>query len=169
MAIAATLLFVFGVSLFGTTNLIPQMLQTLYGYRAIDAGLVLGPGALVITLLAPVCAQLLQRRIVSPKILLFMSMSIVGIAMFVYSSMNLDTNDSHYRWERMLQASGYGLARCDSRAPDDGRRAQFSIFGRAPLLPRLTEYIQDSNFLGGQFSASKIFVVHFDFPQRTLS
>src|SRR6202030_3081806 len=35
--------------------------------------------------------------------------STVALAMFVYSSMNLDTNASHYRWERMLQASGYGL------------------------------------------------------------
>jgi DHA2 family multidrug resistance protein len=108
-AIAAILLFVFGISLFGTTNLIPQMLQALYGYRAIDAGLVLGPGALVITLLAPVSAQLLQRRLVSPKLLLLASMATVALAMFVYSSMNLDTNASHYRWERMLQASGYGL------------------------------------------------------------
>jgi DHA2 family multidrug resistance protein len=108
-AIACTLLFVFGISLFGTTNLIPQVLQSLYGYRAIDAGLVLGPGALVITLLAPVSAQLLQRKLISPKALLFASMSTVGIAMFVYASMNLDTNASHYRWERMLQASGYGL------------------------------------------------------------
>jgi MFS transporter, DHA2 family, multidrug resistance protein len=31
-AIAGTLLFVFGVGLFGTTTLIPQMLQSLYGY-----------------------------------------------------------------------------------------------------------------------------------------
>jgi DHA2 family multidrug resistance protein len=108
-AIAVTLLFVFGVSLFGTTNLIPQMLQTLYGYRAIDAGLVLGPGAFVITLLAPVSAQLLQRKLISPKVLLLASLSIVALAMFVYSSMNLDTNASHYRWERMLQAFGYGL------------------------------------------------------------
>jgi MFS transporter, DHA2 family, multidrug resistance protein len=84
-AITTTLLFVFGISLFGTTNLIPQMLQELYGYRAIDAGLVLGPGAFVITLLAPVSAQLLQRKMVSPKVLLFASMSIVGFAMFVYS------------------------------------------------------------------------------------
>jgi MFS transporter, DHA2 family, multidrug resistance protein len=43
-AIASTLFFVFGIGLFGTTTLIPQMLQSLYGYRAIDAGLVLAPG-----------------------------------------------------------------------------------------------------------------------------
>ncbi len=41
-AIANVFYFVFGFGLFGTTTMIPQMLQTLYGYRAIDAGLVLG-------------------------------------------------------------------------------------------------------------------------------
>lgn len=108
-AIAAALLFVFGVGLFGTTTLIPQMLQSLYGYRAIDAGLVLGPGALAITILAPVSAQLLQRRIVSAKAMIFTSVSIIALAMFVFSGMNLETNAAHYRWERVLQGVGYGL------------------------------------------------------------
>jgi len=40
----------FGFALFGSTVLIPQMLQSLYGYTATDAGLVLGPGAFVIVL-----------------------------------------------------------------------------------------------------------------------
>jgi DHA2 family multidrug resistance protein len=108
-AIASILFFVFGIGLFGTTTLIPQMLQSLYGYRAIDAGLVLGPGALVITLLAPVSAQLLQRHLVSAKTLVFASLSFIALAMFVYSDMNLATNGSHYSWERALQGVGYGL------------------------------------------------------------
>ncbi len=108
-AIAAGLLFVFGVGLFGTTTLIPQMLQSLYGYRAIDAGLVLGPGAFAITILAPISAQLLQRRIVSAKTMIFTSVSIIALAMFVYGAMNLETNAAHYRWERVLQGVGYGL------------------------------------------------------------
>lgn len=108
-AIAGALLFVFGFGLFGTTTLIPQMLQSLYGYRAIDAGLILGPGALVITLLAPVSAQLLQRQLVSAKTLLLLSMSTIAAAMFVYSSMNLQTDGHHYVWERALQGLGYGL------------------------------------------------------------
>jgi len=108
-AIGSVLFFVLGISLFGTTTLIPQMLQSLYGYRAIDAGLVLGPGALVITLLSPVCAQLLQRHIVSAKVLALLSLSFIGLSMFVYSNMNLDTNGSHYAWERAIQGVGYGL------------------------------------------------------------
>jgi len=108
-AIASILFFVFGIGLFGTTTLIPQLLQSLYGYRAIDAGLVLGPGALVIAVLAPISAQLLQRRLVSAKVLVLASFCIVAISMFVFSDMTLDANSSHYAWNRALQGLGYGL------------------------------------------------------------
>jgi len=99
----------FGIGLFGTTTLIPQMLQSLYGYRAIDAGLVLGPGALVITMLAPISAQLLQRQIVSAKTLVLASFATVAVAMFVFSDMTLAANSGHYAWNRALQGLGYGL------------------------------------------------------------
>jgi DHA2 family multidrug resistance protein len=108
-AIASVLFFLFGFSLFGTTTLIPQILQSLYGYRAIDAGLVLAPGGLVITVLAPISAQLLQRRLVSPKILVILSFCIVSAAMFVYSDMTLDVDNKHYALTRCMQGFGYGL------------------------------------------------------------
>jgi len=108
-AIASVLFFLFGFSLFGTTTLIPQILQSLYGYRAIDAGLVLAPGGIVITVLAPISAQLLQRRLVSPKVLVILSFCIVTLAMFLYSDMTLDVDNSHYALTRALQGFGYGL------------------------------------------------------------
>jgi DHA2 family multidrug resistance protein len=108
-AIASILFLSFGFSIFGTTTLIPQMLQSLYGYRAIDAGLVVGPGALVITFLAPISAMLLQRHLVPAKVLVILSFSIVALAMVVFSNMNLDTNGGHYVLVRMLQGFGYGF------------------------------------------------------------
>ena len=60
-ALASVFYFLFGFALFGSTVLIPQMLQQLYGYTATDAGLVLGPGALVIVVLAPVVVSLLAK------------------------------------------------------------------------------------------------------------
>src|SRR6266404_681402 len=74
-AIAIALFFVFGFGVFGSTTLIPQILQSLYGYRATDAGLVLGPGALVITLFAPIAAQLIQRQIAPARVLLAISVT----------------------------------------------------------------------------------------------
>ena len=108
-AIASTLFFVFGFGLFGSTTLIPQILQMLYGYRATDAGLVLGPGALVITFFAPIAAQLIQRQIVSVRVLLTISISITGAAMWHFSTFTLSTDYSHYALARALQGLGYGF------------------------------------------------------------
>jgi MFS transporter, DHA2 family, multidrug resistance protein len=108
-AIASAFYFVFGVGLFASTTMIPQVLQSLYGYRAIDAGLVLGPGAFVITLLAPVGAQLIQRGIVHPKTLLLFSLCTVFASMMMYSSFTLQTDYKHYAWARALQGLGYAF------------------------------------------------------------
>jgi len=108
-AIASAFYFVFGVGLFATTTMIPQILQSLYGYRAIDAGLVLGPGAFVITLLAPVGAQLIQRNIVPPKALLLFSLVVVFVAMMDYSRFTLQTDYDHYALARALQGLGYAF------------------------------------------------------------
>ena len=108
-SIASVFYFVFGFGLFSTTTMIPQLLQSLYGYRAIDAGLVLGPGAFVITLLAPVGAQLVQRGIVRPRILLGISVVTVAASMFFYSGFNLQTDYTHYALARAFQGLGYAF------------------------------------------------------------
>lgn len=108
-AIASFLYFLFGFGLFGSTTMIPQLLQSLYGYRATDAGLVLGPGAFVITMLAPVGAQLVQRGIVAARTLLFFALITVGLSFLYYSHFNLATDYDHYAWARALQGLGYAF------------------------------------------------------------
>ena len=108
-AIASVLFFVFGFGLFGSTTLIPQILQSLYGYRAIDAGLVLGPGALVITFLAPVAAQLIQRQIVPARALLIVSLLTISAAMWHYSTFTPATDFTHFALARAYQGLGYGF------------------------------------------------------------
>ena len=108
-AIANAFYFIFGVGIFASTTMIPQILQSLYGYRAIDAGLVLGPGAFVITLLAPVGAQLVQRKIIQPRYLLTVAVVIVGISFMHYSHFTLQTDYAHYAWARALQGFGYAF------------------------------------------------------------
>jgi DHA2 family multidrug resistance protein len=108
-AISCFFYFLFGFVWFGSTTMIPQLLQSLYGYRAIDAGLVLGPGAFVITLLAPVGAQLVQRGIIHPRVLLTGAVAVVGLSFLHYSHMNLDADYAHYAWARALQGLGYAF------------------------------------------------------------
>jgi DHA2 family multidrug resistance protein len=105
-ALANAFYFLFGFVLFGSTVLIPQMLQSLYGYTATDAGLVLGPGAFVIVLMAPVVVQLVKR--IPVAWLIGLGFSILGAAMWYFASFNLGTDYRHEAFARVVQ--GFGIA-----------------------------------------------------------
>jgi DHA2 family multidrug resistance protein len=105
-AIANAYYFFFGFLLYGATVLIPQMLQSLYGYTATDAGLVLGPGALVIVILAPVVVRLMNRIPVSRLIAL--GFALLGLSMWYIASFNLATDYAREAWARAL--TGLGIA-----------------------------------------------------------
>jgi len=105
-AIANAYYFLFGFALFGSTVLIPQMLQSLYGYTATDAGLVLGPGAFVIVALAPVIVRILPKVGIRP--LIFVGYVVFAIAMWRYASIDLATDYKHVALLRALQ--GLGIA-----------------------------------------------------------
>lgn len=105
-AIANAYYFLFGFALFGSTVLIPQMLQSLYGYTATDAGLVLGPGAFVIVALAPLVVRILPKVGVKPMI--FAGYIIFAIAMWQYARIDLGTDYKHVALLRALQ--GLGIA-----------------------------------------------------------
>ena len=105
-AIANFYYFLFGFALFGSTVLIPQMLQSLYGYTATDAGLVLGPGAFVIVALAPFIVKILPKVGIKP--LIFTGYVIFATAMWRYASIDLGTDYKHMALLRGLQ--GLGIA-----------------------------------------------------------
>jgi MFS transporter, DHA2 family, multidrug resistance protein len=108
-AISNVFYFLFGFVLFGSTTMIPEILQSLYGYTATDAGLVLGPGAAVITVLAPMVAVLTQKGVVKPRYLIAFSFAVVSASMFYYGSFNLQTDYFHYAIARALQGFGYAF------------------------------------------------------------
>jgi DHA2 family multidrug resistance protein len=105
-ALANVFYFIFGFTLYGSTVLIPQMLQRLYGYSATNAGLVLGPGAFVIVMLAPVVVRILPK--VGVKRLLAFGYFVFALAMWYYASFTLATDYRHEAWARALQ--GLGIA-----------------------------------------------------------
>jgi MFS transporter, DHA2 family, multidrug resistance protein len=105
-AIANFFYFLFGFTLFGSTILIPQMLQSLYGYTATDAGLVLGPGAAVIVVLAPVMVRILPK--LGVKVMIGAGYFIFALAMWYFASFDLGADYKHEALARALQ--GLGIA-----------------------------------------------------------
>jgi len=105
-ALANIFYFLFGFTLYGSTVLIPQMLQRLFGYTATDAGLVLGPGAFVIVMLAPLVVRILPK--IGVKWLIGFGYLVFALAMWYYASFTLATDYRHEAWARALQ--GLGIA-----------------------------------------------------------
>jgi DHA2 family multidrug resistance protein len=105
--LANVMYFCFAFVLFGSTVLIPQVLQTLYGYTATDAGLVLGPGAFVIVMMAPVVVRLIPK-VGAKKLILFAS-AIVGLAMWRFAALDLGSDYRAYALARALQGVGLGF------------------------------------------------------------
>ena len=103
-ALANIFYFLFGFTLYGSTVLIPQMLQRLYGYTATDAGLVLGPGAFVIVMLAPLVVRILPK--IGVKRLLAFGYFVFALAMWYYGSFTLATDYQHEALARALQGLG---------------------------------------------------------------
>jgi len=60
-AAANLMMLVLGMTLFGTTVLLPQYLQILMGYSAQDSGMVLSPGGLVVIFLLPFVGRMIGK------------------------------------------------------------------------------------------------------------
>src|SRR5215831_12563384 len=105
-ALANAFYFLFGFVLFGSTVLIPQMLQSLYAYTATDAGFVLGPGAMVIVVMAPLIVRLVKK--VPVALMIGFGFTVLTCAMWYFASFNLATNYGRESWARIIQ--GFGIA-----------------------------------------------------------
>ena len=79
-AISCAVMFLFGVLLISTTQLLPQLAQTLLNYDARTAGLTLGVGGLATLVLMPL-AGVVTGRLVQPKWLILMALAGTGWAL----------------------------------------------------------------------------------------
>lgn len=103
-SISFILMFVLGFALYATTVLIPQMVQTLMGYTAELAGLVLSPAGLVMMAMMPVVGYLSSR--VDPRKLIAYGFIMLTAALIVMHTMNLGVSYSYLVYLRCFQASG---------------------------------------------------------------
>jgi DHA2 family multidrug resistance protein len=88
-SMATFMMFAMGVILYGTTVLLPILVQTLMGYTAEWAGLVLSPGGLITLFVMPLVGRLLGKF--QPRWLVVCGLLILGFGMFRLSELSLQT------------------------------------------------------------------------------
>jgi len=94
--------------LFGSIVLLPLYLQTLMGYTAFWAGLVLGPGGIAAFFIMPAAGLLMKKR-VNPSLLLAVGLAVSAYALWLMSGFNLEAGFAEVAFPRIIQGFGLGL------------------------------------------------------------
>jgi DHA2 family multidrug resistance protein len=89
-AIGSVLLFLFAAILYSSAVLVPQLVQTHFGYTATLAGLILSPGAIVTAMLLPFVGLLLGRF--QARYIVMFGFFILAIGNFLNSLINPGVN-----------------------------------------------------------------------------
>ena len=92
------------MSLYGGMILPPLYLQNLRGFSALDSGLLLLPGALVMGALGPVAGKLLDTIGIKP--LAIFGIGIMTYATWELSKLNMDTTYLHIMWIYIVRSFG---------------------------------------------------------------
>ena len=107
-AVASLMMFMLGVLLFSSLVMMPQFLQTLMGYTAESAGLVLSGAGLVILFEMPIVGQLTTK--IPAKYIMAFGWLCLACGMY-YSTMRMDLLISFQSaaWLRVAQSFGLGF------------------------------------------------------------
>jgi DHA2 family multidrug resistance protein len=103
-AVSFVLMFVLGFVLFGTTVMIPQFVQTLLGYTAEQAGLVISPGGLMVMAVMPIVGFLVGR--IDPRWMIVFGFAMCSAALFAMLNLNLGVSYGYVAMLRVYQAAG---------------------------------------------------------------
>ena len=105
-AISTATMFLLGFVLYGSTMALPLFLQTLLGYTAMQSGLALSPGGLMIMIMMPIVGILLSR--IEARRLIVFGLLVSALGLFEMSRWNTQINFGHAVSARVLQS--FGLA-----------------------------------------------------------
>ncbi|MBU6950094.1 DHA2 family efflux MFS transporter permease subunit [Hahella sp. HN01] len=103
-AMANVIMFMMGFVLFGSTALLPLLMQTLMGYSAFDAGLVLSPGGFAIMFMMPIVGRLVGA--VDSRILLMLGLSVSSLALWNLGDLTLSVSRDQLALARVWQTLG---------------------------------------------------------------
>jgi DHA2 family multidrug resistance protein len=102
-----TIMFFTFFNLFSSIVLLPLYLQTLMGYTATLAGVVLGPGGFATVIALVICGPLVAK--INPKGILVFGILTAATALYLMSEFNLLASFEAIMWPRIILGFGLGF------------------------------------------------------------
>jgi MFS transporter, DHA2 family, multidrug resistance protein len=96
--VATLLIYVVGVVFYGTTVLLPILLQTLMGYTATQSGMVLFPGGLAVLILMPLVGWMLNRSESRWLVVFGFAVAALGLTQLGHFDLDVSQRTPVYDW-----------------------------------------------------------------------
>ncbi|WP_162127702.1 MDR family MFS transporter [Flavobacterium phycosphaerae] len=109
LRVGVVMSFIMGFGLYGSTFIIPIYTQSILGWTATDAGLLLVPSSITVAFMMPMIGKLIQRGV--PQTYL-VAMGFLAFFIFTYWMQNMmtpDTGEEHMFWPLIIRGLGLGL------------------------------------------------------------
>jgi MFS transporter, DHA2 family, multidrug resistance protein len=101
---AFLVMLMIGAILFGSNQIMPQLLQTTFPYTAMLSGLAMMPGGLAMLVVMPVAGQVSSRF--QPKYLMVLGLAGIALSMWYSTSLTPDASFDYFGWVRVYQTVG---------------------------------------------------------------
>ena len=98
------IMLMIGAILFGSNQIMPQLLQTTFPYTAMLSGLAMMPGGLAMLIIMPIAGQVTGRF--QPKYLMVLGLSGIALSMWYSTSLTPDASFDYFAWVRVYQTIG---------------------------------------------------------------
>ena len=109
LRVGTILSFIMGFGLYGSTFIIPIYTQSILGWTATDAGLLLIPSSLMTAFMMPIIGQLLQRGVPQKYLVAIGFLMFFFFTFWMYNIMTPDTGEEFMYWPLIIRGLGLGL------------------------------------------------------------
>ena len=109
LRVGTIMCFILGFGLYGSTFIIPIYTQSVLGWSATDAGLLLIPSSIMTGIMMPVIGKLIQRGVPQAYIIALGFLMFFGFTFWMHNVLTPDTGTEHLFWPLILRGIGLGL------------------------------------------------------------
>jgi DHA2 family multidrug resistance protein len=101
--------FILGFGLYSSTLVIPIYTQSILGWTATDAGLLLIPGSLTTAFMMPIIGNLIQKGVPQSYMVALGFLVFFLFTFLMHNALTPDTGEEHLYWGLILRGVGLGL------------------------------------------------------------
>jgi DHA2 family multidrug resistance protein len=109
LSVGTVLTFILGFGLFGSTFIIPIYTQSVLGWTATDAGLLLIPSSITTGIMMPIIGKLLERGVPQKYLAAGGFLIFFIYSYWMFDVMTPDTGTEHFFWPLVARGLGLGL------------------------------------------------------------